>query len=64
MSTLNNPELFWWIVTPLLVAALAGVAVAVVYRLAKNAYDRRAEALEREAAELHGERVARPHTNM
>lgn len=60
MTPLKNPELFWWITTPLLLASLAGVAVAIVYRVLKNAYDRRAEAIEREAAELHGERVANP----
>lgn len=60
MTPLKNPELFWWITTPLILTALACLALAVVYRVLKNAHDRRVEAAEREAAELHGERVARP----
>lgn len=64
MPTLNNPELFWWIVSPLLTVALVGVALAVIYRVLKNAYDRHAETLEREAAELHGERVENPWINV
>lgn len=57
MTPLENPELFWWITTPLILTALACLALAVVYRVLKNAYDRREEA----EAERHGERVAHPH---
>lgn len=64
MTPLNNPDLFWWIVTPLVLAALALVVLAVVFRVVTNAYDRRKEAAEREAAELHDEPIARHHRTM
>lgn len=64
MTPLENPSFFWWIVTPMLVAAVALVVLAVVFRVVTNAHDRRKEAAERAEAELHGEQVARHRRNM
>ncbi|MGJ9374362.1 hypothetical protein [Nesterenkonia sp. CF4.4] len=64
MTPLRNPDLFWWIATPMLLAAVALVVLTIVFKILTHAYDRRAEAAEREAAELHGERVARHRRHM
>lgn len=64
MTPLENPDLFWWIIAPMLIAAIALVVLAVLFRVMTSAYDRRNQAAERAEAELHGERVARHRTNM